>query len=91
MSGERTVDRHLDLAPVMQALGVERELSVLAVHSDAAWDRAGINAADWLLVSNNSTFMNGPSMRSRGVRVRSSPHSSRPWTDDYGNLLDALR
>jgi len=83
-------NRCLDLAPVVRRLAAAfgRE----AVHVKSLQDpHKGIRAADWVLVTNNRKFLDGPELK----RVRTEwkiPAKPAPlWTDDYGSLFQVLK
>ena len=75
-------NRHLDLAPVVEAIAVALQKQVRLIHSGADPER-GIYAADWSLVADN--LDQWPS------RPRTATHNLPPWTDDYSNLFRILK
>ncbi len=79
----------LDLAPVVQQLGVATGFQAVLVRSHANDDDL-ILAADWVLVTNNRSILDNPT-----VRLLSMPIATRPglrrWTDDYNDLLQILK
>ncbi|MDR6887649.1 MULTISPECIES: spermidine synthase [Variovorax] len=82
-------NRYLELAPVVAQIAQLKGLSAMLV-SDDAKDSKWLNSTDWVLVARE------PGVLARGpLRGAASPivlpASSRPWTDDFNNLLGALR
>jgi spermidine synthase len=71
-------NRHLDLAPVVEALAVALQKQVQLIHSEPDAER-GIYAADWSLVADNLD------------RPQTITRKMPPWTDDYSNLFRILK
>ena len=75
----------LDLAPVVLAhaneLGAQTRVVV------AKPSALSLSGSTWILVTNNSTLLEDPSFRTDAL----PKPAARVWTDDYSNILSALK
>tara|TARA_R110002096_G_scaffold143328_4_gene299293 strand:+ start:85569 stop:87608 length:2040 start_codon:yes stop_codon:yes gene_type:complete len=75
----------LDLAPVVQAhaneLGAQTRIVI------AKPSALSLSGSTWILVTNNSTLLEDPSFRTDAL----PKPATRVWTDDYSNILSALK
>jgi hypothetical protein len=79
---------HLDLEPLVRRLGDHIGFQALIINSESDGIR-GVSGSQWILLSSNRSFLG-----SAEIRSASSPASSRDgelWSDDYANVLGALR
>jgi len=80
---------HLDLTRVLSPIATELGLSYAFLHTNRDSERS--TDSDWVLLSSDGAFL---SSLLRPEEIQSSrPHESSHsrWTDDYSNLLGALR
>ena len=89
-------NRHLDLAPVVTRLAAATGL-VSAIRSDpitdASADRATLRRrSQWAVVTREAPNLNALAMHPRGGawQVHRVDGSTRTWTDDYSNILNAI-
>jgi len=81
---------HLDLKQVV--LGIAEALHKKALVRINRPNRLNsINWSEWVLVTNNETFLNDPRVDSYASSWTSRKASHVVWTDDYGNLLDVVQ
>lgn len=86
-------NRHMDLSPVVGA--IVRDLGLAAVFRVGANDVVPgtllpIHAAKVVVVARSSEFLR-PLLERKGWTVLKEPPGRRAWTDDYSNILSALR
>jgi hypothetical protein len=79
----------LDLAGVVRQLASEAGFASVLVRSHQDLN-ALVDAADWVLVTNNRAVLDNESVRRREQAI-ASREGKRPWTDDYSNLLETFR
>jgi hypothetical protein len=85
-------NRHLNLVPIVGRLGAEEKLHVLYQHHSTQKGDfvAGITSSTWVFVARNRADLSG-----LYADPRWSPPVVRPdtplWTDDFSNILSALR
>jgi hypothetical protein len=82
-------NRYLELAPVVAQTAQLKGLSAVLV-SDDAKDSKWLNSTDWVLVAREPGVLARGALRGAASPIV-LPASSRPWTDDFNNLLGALR
>jgi spermidine synthase len=80
--------RYIDLAPVVAAAAATVDRASLRVLSMAKSEE-GISAAEWILVSRNTDYLAALVQKHGGQPLRAD--SARLWTDQFSNILDALR
>lgn len=82
--------RHLDLGPLIQ--GLARESGKLSWEIlSAADEEQGLLDARWILLTSAAEWLARPRIRAAGRSLAEHVTPIRPWTDDYGNLLQVLR
>lgn len=81
-------NRHFDLTPVIRALAGEFGKNALWIR-DMAYPEKGNNYSEWVLVTNNQTFLKDPFVNFR-IAPWSTPQKIL-WTDDYSNLFQVVR
>ena len=79
-------NHHLDLSPVIRALGEASGLHYLIVHQEPSDDGITEYASNWALLSKDPKQLEG--LRSRTLI---EPQTSVLWTDDFSNLFKVLR
>jgi hypothetical protein len=82
-------NQFLNLPPVVQQEAESAGLTSLLVASEGD-DDIGVYSADWVLVTNNSDFLNLPQVAGAGKQITALP-GLRLWTDDYNSLLPLLK
>ncbi|WGT61463.1 spermidine synthase [Variovorax paradoxus] len=82
-------NRYLELAPVVAQIAQLKGLSAVLV-SDDAKDSKWLNSTDWVLVAREPGVLARGALRGAASPIV-LPASNRPWTDDFNNLLGALR
>lgn len=82
-------NRYLDLKPVVQrvAESLGKKAGYVRNPADA---HNYVYKSDWMLVSNREGFFDDPEIRKALVPLPPAP-SARFWTDDYSNLIEALK
>ncbi|MFO7902569.1 MAG: spermidine synthase [Planctomycetota bacterium] len=85
-----TSNRHLDLVPIVFLLAACHDLNVVKVDAD---DEGGVAdaASQWLLLTNNDSFLEMPDVKAASVPVEQPDPEIRVWTDHYSNLFQILR
>ncbi len=85
-----TSNRHLDLCPIVALLAAHYQMQVVSVDAD---DGGGVadSSSEWLLVTNNQTFLNSADVAAAAVPVAQPGPEIRVWTDQYSNLFQILR
>lgn len=82
-------NQFLNLPPVVQQEAESAGLKSLLVASEGD-DDIGVFNADWVLVTNNTGFLNVPEVSNAGTPI--APLAGlRLWTDDYNSLLPLLK
>jgi hypothetical protein len=87
--GLHITNRHLDLEPVVRALGKERGLRVERV--DAPGEPPVTLFSRWMLLGGSPEFWREPAIAEALAREEPPTRGLRPWTDDFSNLLEVLR
>jgi len=82
-------NRYLDLKPVVAQLASNAGLRTAYIDADGE-DAKDVWAADWVLVTDNSAFLNSPAVDkvAEGITV---PRNLRLWTDDYNSLVPIFK
>jgi len=81
-------NRSLDLSPVLA--GIAKEFHFSAVRIARPWSGTVAAISDWVLLSQNPSSLRHPEIDAAGRSLPSSTDSTL-WTDDYSNLLEALK
>jgi hypothetical protein len=82
-------NRYLELAPVVARIAELKGLNAVLV-SDDAQDSQWLNPTDWVLVAREPRALARGPLRGAASRI-AVPANSRPWTDDFNNLLGVLK
>lgn len=83
-------NRHLDLAPVVKRLGDDAGLQALRVRFEPERGNATLeHTSDYVLLTRDAAFLADPMVKERAEPVEAAPGA--PWTDDFSNLLGALK
>jgi SAM-dependent methyltransferase len=82
-------NQYLDLAVIVRQLAELNGFRAVLVrnHQDV---EALVDAADWVLITNNRTVLENPSVRTHAIPIASRA-GMRPWTDSYNNLLEVFK
>jgi SAM-dependent methyltransferase len=80
---------YLDLAPVIRQLAERAGYRAVLVRNHRE-ESESILAADWVLVTRNSTVLENPAVTVHSKPIAERP-GLRPWTDQYNNLLQILK
>lgn len=80
-------NRHLNLEPIIRALAIDQDLSALYRFDTAPEKPLGLQSAWVVLAEREDTIM---SLENDGWRQLDG-RSVRVWTDDYTNIIDALK
>ncbi|MBN2021276.1 MAG: fused MFS/spermidine synthase [Pirellulales bacterium] len=83
-------NRNLDLGPVVRAAAAEsgHETAWFRTHDDEA---RGVDAADWILVTSNRTFLDDPAIRKGQTPWEEDAPAPLLWTDDFSNMFQVLK
>lgn len=81
-------NRYLDLRPVVMNIAASIGKPAAVVHSEPD-DDEGTSTANWVLVSDRRDLFQEHEIGLSTVAV--APNHRRVWTDDYSNLLGALK
>jgi hypothetical protein len=82
-------NRFLALAPVIARVAEARGLHAVLVH-DLAEQSDWLHRTDWVLVARDPQALAREPIRSAAVPIATEP-GQKPWTDDFNNLLGALK
>jgi hypothetical protein len=82
-------NNYLDLVPVAGSLGARLGKEVLFITTPR--DIGVTSAADWVLLAEDAGEFAGPVSGAVGVTKLTLPGLERIWTDDYSDLIGALR
>jgi len=82
-------NRFLALAPVIARVAAARGLHAVLVH-DLAEQSDWLHRTDWVLVSRDPQALAREPIRAGAAPIATEP-GQRPWTDDFNNLLGALK
>lgn len=81
-------NRYLELAPVVRRLAEPFGLHAILVSDEGAAEEGA--ASDWVLLSRSRAPLEAPLLAGAAEEIESPPGEA-PWTDDYNNLLRALK
>lgn len=90
-------NRHLDLAPVVAALARRNHLTAIQISVDAdTIDGDAFTGSDWILLTQNKTFLDGDIVSLNVFNIRSGPLQIAEkdevlWTDQHSSLLPILK
>jgi spermidine synthase len=78
---------NFDFVPVVRRQGKDLGWSVVPVRAEPedGWD------SDWVLVTRSAAVLANPKVFVARLRASAADTSSRPWTDDYTNLMSCLK
>ncbi len=82
-------NNYLDLGAVVGQLARSAGMHAVLIHNQQD-DDAGVEAADWVIVTNNDSVLANAAVRLHSVPI-AERGGLRPWTDTYNNLLEAFR
>jgi len=83
-------NRHLDLTPVVGGLAEHFQMRIIRVETDDH-DHVGEASSDWLLLTNNETFLRDIVVADAGVPVTAADYEAIPmWTDQFSNLVQII-
>jgi hypothetical protein len=83
-------NRHLGLAPVLASIAADAGLVALHQFYDAPAGRDGQTASEWVALARSSDDLAFLADDPRWARLEGRP-GARTWTDDYSNLIGAIR
>ncbi len=84
-----TSNRHLNLVPIVALLAEHYGMQVVAVNAEDHGGGAD-SSSEWLLVTNNDSFLNVPDVAVACEAVELPDREIRVWTDQYSNLFQIL-
>jgi len=79
-------NRHLDLPPVVMAIAQAQGLHAMLLHDEAA--DSDLRRTDWVLVAKDASAL--APFAAYATAANRYP-ASRPWSDDFNNLLAILK
>lgn len=82
-------NRYLELAPVVARIAALKGVHAVLV-SDDAKESKWLNSTDWVLVARNPAVLAREPVRGAASPI-ALPANTRPWTDDFNNLLGVLK
>ena len=82
-------NRFLALSPVIARVAQARGLHAVLVH-DEAEQAEWLRRTDWVLVARDPRVLKRDPMGQAAIPIEVQP-GQRPWTDDFNNLLGALK
>jgi hypothetical protein len=82
-------NRYIELAPVVARIAQMKGLHAVLV-SDDAKDSKWLDPTDWVLVARDPGVLAREPLRSAATPVALAANT-RPWTDDFNNLLGVLK
>ena len=82
-------NRYLELAPVVARIATLKGVHAVLV-SDDAKESKWLNSTDWVLVARNPAVLAREPVRGAASPI-ALPANTRPWTDDFNNLLGVLK
>ena len=82
-------NRYLELAPVVARIAELKGLHAMLVSDDAEASK-WLNPTDWVLVARDAAVLSRGPLRGAASPVATGA-DARPWTDDFNNLLGALK
>ena len=84
-------NRFLSLPPVVARIAEEQRAHAVLVVDQAKDDDGDNTPSDWVLVSRDPAELSSKEIRARAPRPAGLKPGSRPWTDDYSNLVQILK
>jgi hypothetical protein len=85
-----TSNRHLELAPVLAGIAADAGLVALRNADAPPPSQEGRSASEWVALARSSDDLAFLAEDPRWARLVGRP-GARPWTDDYSNLIGAIR
>ncbi|HKW81552.1 MAG TPA: fused MFS/spermidine synthase [Casimicrobiaceae bacterium] len=82
-------NRYLDLIPVVARLAAASGMHALLIAQDS--DGGSISSSDWVLLSDSAGALAAPLIAAAAKPLRSGPAGPPPWTDDFNNIVRALK
>ncbi|HTY60167.1 MAG TPA: ferrichrome ABC transporter permease [Bacteroidota bacterium] len=83
-------NRYVDLVPVVHGYAERHGLSSVMISADE--DDLGGWSSDWILISPSAAPLAGDSLAAASTPWDSTSYRvTRPWTDDYSNMITLLR
>ncbi len=82
-------NKYLDLIPVAFGLADVLGWQAVVIDSDAIEDE-GIEAATWVLITENQAFLDSPYIREAQIIWTKDMISPTYWTDDYASLIHVM-
>ncbi|MEJ1163713.1 fused MFS/spermidine synthase [Variovorax sp. CCNWLW186] len=82
-------NRYLELAPVVARIAALKGVHAVLV-SDDAKESKWLNSTDWVLVARDPAVLAREPLRGAASPI-ALPANTRPWTDDFNNLLGVLK
>jgi len=82
-------NNHLDLLPLVATLAEKVDKKML--HFYSASDSSDENTAEWVVVTNNSDFLQNEEIQSRATYFNLKKEQEVLWTDAYSNLLSVIK
>jgi hypothetical protein len=85
-------NRHFSLGPVLARLALEHHLAMREQLQPVTpeEENSGKRVSDWVVLARDEAGLGAVAGDERWTRVHVSP-STRPWTDDFSNVVSALR
>ncbi len=80
--------QYLNLEPLIKQQADHARLNAVLISSED--DDNGIDAADWVLVTDNNEFLARKDIQEAAEKIKPNP-KLRLWTDDYSSLLPLMR
>jgi hypothetical protein len=77
----------VDLIPILRRIAEEAGVGCVHIRDGQNVQR-GIQYSDWVLMTNNRTFLAHPDVASRSIRM---PRPGPLWTDDFSSLFEVLK
>ncbi|MCR8958261.1 fused MFS/spermidine synthase [Variovorax sp. S2] len=82
-------NRYLELAPVVARIAALKGVHAVLV-SDDAKESKWLNSTDWVLVARDPAVLVREPLRGAASPI-ALPADTRPWTDDFNNLLGVIK
>jgi len=84
-------NRHLSLANEVRRLAAALGVPEVIVRHQPPSRRSGLLPSEWVLLSRNRAFLDGPAVKAHMNDGRGEPSGGLPWTDDFSSVLRAVR
>ncbi|MEP2652551.1 MAG: fused MFS/spermidine synthase, partial [Paraglaciecola sp.] len=84
-----TSNNHLDLKPVIYALGNHQNKQSLVFNNSQNQNTKYVS--EWVVVTNEQTFIHKPQVLIHAKNLKYSNQQSTNWTDDFNSLLSVLK